>query len=104
MATLMVGALLFRQNYNQTEVIGVLILTVGVVIATYADSANVTMIDNVSEDNLALLFWWAVGVALLFFGVLMTSTLTHLQSYGTYDLIQFIRCYIFYDSNDQCTP
>lgn len=111
MVTLLVGAALFREAYSLIEVVGVVMLTAGVIIATYADSVGVGVAPSSSssaagtERDVAALLWWGAGVALLFAGTVMTSMLTHLQSYGfrRYNpptreglLIQYAMCIPFF--------
>ena len=89
MTTLLVGLLFFGQRYSLFEAFGVVLLTSGVGIATYADSVAVGKAaadaNNAAgtEGDIGVFMWWIIGVTLLFTSVLMTSMLTHIQSYGT---------------------
>lgn len=92
--SLFLGFFLFRKSYTKTQVLGVLIVTIGIFVTTYADTKNTagsdcgvagckSLVDRFWDmDFLDLDSRKLIGIGILTSGLFLSSLLGHMQSWG----------------------
>jgi len=93
LATLTLGLLFFQKKYTSTQITGVLVLTVGVLLVTIAEgftkqsSRTIKECSGCSPDILPVtgnnnfedMTTWIIGVSMLFIALFLSSLIGHLQ-------------------------